>query len=149
MPDYHGVESINIGAMPLRIALVNAAYMCSINSNGKHDKPVLTSTRLLDQLRERLRYMHYCLRTEKNYIYWVRWFIRWHRLKISQRHGGKEVEAFLSMLVNERNAAPSTHRQVLSFVVFVQGSSGYRTAMDAGHWPAHADQAYSCGVVRR
>ena len=31
-----------------------------------------TPTRLLDQLRERLRYLHYSLQTEKAYPYWVR-----------------------------------------------------------------------------
>ena len=36
------------------------------------------STRLLDQLRERIRYLHYSLQTEKAYLYWARFFIRWH-----------------------------------------------------------------------
>jgi uncharacterized protein YfbU (UPF0304 family) len=36
------------------------------------------SPRLLDQLREVLRYKHYSLRTEEAYLYWVRFFIRWH-----------------------------------------------------------------------
>ena len=34
--------------------------------------PPLRSTRLLDQLRERLRYAHYSLSTERSYVYWVR-----------------------------------------------------------------------------
>lgn len=33
--------------------------------------------------------------------------------------GGKEVEAFLSMLANERKVAPSTHRQALSVLLFL------------------------------
>jgi hypothetical protein len=33
--------------------------------------------------------------------------------------GGKEVEAFLSMLANERKVAPSTHRQALSALLFL------------------------------
>lgn len=33
--------------------------------------PVFTSTRLLDQLREQIRYLHYSLRTEEAYVYWV------------------------------------------------------------------------------
>lgn len=37
----------------------------------------LQSVRLLDKLRERIRYMHYSLSTEKVYMYWVRLFIRW------------------------------------------------------------------------
>ena len=37
--------------------------------------------RLLQQLIERLRYLHYSLRTEEAYVYWVRQFIRWHGLR--------------------------------------------------------------------
>lgn len=32
--------------------------------------------------------------------------------------GGSEVEAFLSMLANERKVAPSTHQQALSALLF-------------------------------
>ena len=42
----------------------------------KHGKPVLQSIRLLDQVRERIRYLHYSLSTEKVYLYWVRFFVR-------------------------------------------------------------------------
>lgn len=38
----------------------------------------LQSVRLLDQVRERIRYMHYSLSTEKNYLHWVKFFVRWH-----------------------------------------------------------------------
>jgi len=43
--------------------------------------PPLLSVRLLDQVRERFRYLHYSLSTEKTYLYWIRFFIRWHGLK--------------------------------------------------------------------
>jgi hypothetical protein len=33
--------------------------------------PALRSVRLLDQLRERIRYFQYSLRTEQSYVYWV------------------------------------------------------------------------------
>ena len=36
-----------------------------------------SSTRLLDQLREVLRYKHYSLKTEQASVYWVRFFVRW------------------------------------------------------------------------
>ena len=93
--------------------------MYSITKPNKPRKPVLSSTRLLDQLRERLRYLHYSLRTEQNYVYWARFFIRWHGLRHPKDMGGKEVEEFLSMLANERKAAPSTHRQALSALLFL------------------------------
>ncbi len=59
----------------------------------------LHSIRLLDQVRERIRYMHYSLSTEKNYLYWVRFFVRWHGRNGVMRHpremAGPEIEAFL------------------------------------------------------
>jgi integrase len=93
--------------------------MYSINTKDKPRKPVLRSTRLLDQVRERLGYMHYSLRTEKSYVYWIRWYIRWHGVRHPKEMGGKEVEAFLSMLANVRQVAPSTHRQALSALLFL------------------------------
>lgn len=93
--------------------------MYSNNKFDKSRKAPLTSTRLLDQLRERLRYMHYSLRTEQNYVYWVRWFIRWHGVRHPKDMGRKEVEAFLSMLANVRQVSPSTHRQALSALLFL------------------------------
>lgn len=38
--------------------------------------PPLRSVKVLDQLRERIRYLHYSLRTEQAYVHWVRAFIR-------------------------------------------------------------------------
>ena len=43
--------------------------------------PAAPPQRLLDALRERLRYMHYSLRTEEAYVYWVRGFVRWAGLR--------------------------------------------------------------------
>ena len=47
-------------------------------------KPVAASApapRLLDHLREKIRYKHYSVSTEKLYLYWVRFFIRWSGLR--------------------------------------------------------------------
>jgi integrase len=75
--------------------------------------------RLLDQVRQSLRYKHYSLATEKLYVYWIRFFIRWSGLKHPKDMGAPEVEAFLSMLVNERNISSSTHRQALSAILYL------------------------------
>ena len=89
----------------------------------KPGTPVLRSTRLLDQVRERVRYRHYSLSTEKAYLYWVRFFIRWHGRAGGMRHprdmGAPEVEAFLTMLVTERKVSASTHNQALSALLFL------------------------------
>jgi hypothetical protein len=34
----------------------------------------------LDQLQERIRYLHYSVNTENSYLHWVRFFVRWHTL---------------------------------------------------------------------
>ncbi len=84
--------------------------------------PVFHSTRVLDQLRERIRYLHYSLQTEKAYVYWARFFIRWHGRNGQMRHprlmGQPEVEAFLTMLASERQVSPATHRQALNAILF-------------------------------
>jgi len=75
--------------------------------------------RLLDALRERLRYMHYSLRTEEAYVYWVRGFVRWAGLRHPRELGTGEVQDFLVMLANERRVAAATHRQALSALLFL------------------------------
>ena len=43
----------------------------------KPGSPPLKSARLLDQVKERVRYLHYSLKTEKAYLDCIRFFIRW------------------------------------------------------------------------
>ncbi|AOF80781.1 integron integrase family protein [Methyloversatilis sp. RAC08] len=81
--------------------------------------PPLKSVRLLDQLRERIRYLHYSIRTEQTYVHWVKAFIRFHRLRHPAEMGRGEIEAFLSWLANERSVAVSTHKQALSALLFL------------------------------
>jgi len=83
--------------------------------------PALQAVKLLDQLRERIRYLHYSRRTEEAYVHWVRAFIRWHGLRHPAEMGGPEVEAYLTYLAGERRLAPSSHRQALSALLFLYG----------------------------
>ena len=79
----------------------------------------LQSARLLDQVRERIRYLHYSLRTEESYLHWIRAFIRFHGRRHPRELGGEHIEAFLMWLANERGVAVSTHRQALSALLFL------------------------------
>jgi hypothetical protein len=45
--------------------------------------PPLRSARLLDQLRERIRYDHCSLKTEKSYVHWVQRFVHFHGVRAS------------------------------------------------------------------
>ena len=84
-----------------------------------HSFPPLHSTRLLDQVRERIRYLHYSIRTEHAYVHWIRAFVRFHDLRHPVEMGAPEVEAFLSWLASERKVAVATHKQALSALVFL------------------------------
>ncbi len=89
----------------------------------------LKSIRLLDQVRERIRYLHYSLSTEKVYVHWVKFFVRWHGRDGPMKHprdmGARDVEAFLTMLAVERKVSASTHNQALSAILFL-----YREVLD-------------------
>ncbi len=100
------------------------------NKPQKDAVPELQSKRLLDQVRERIRYLHYSFQTEKAYLHWARFFIRWQaRNSGAMRHprelGQAEVEAFLTMLANERQVSPATHRQAFNALLFM-----YRQVLD-------------------
>jgi hypothetical protein len=75
--------------------------------------------RLLDQLRRCIRDRFYSLRTERAYVYWCRWYIRYHGLRHPKDMGADEIRAFLSYLTNERNVSTSTHTQALCALLFL------------------------------
>ena len=81
--------------------------------------PALRATRLLDQVRERIRYKHYSLRTEQADVQRVKVFVKWSGLRHPREMGGPEIEAFLTMLATERRVAASTHNQALSALLFL------------------------------
>jgi integron integrase len=88
---------------------------------GSAPLPPLQALKVLDQLRERIRYLHYSIRTEQAYVHWVRAYIRFHGRRHPAALGCAEIEAFLSWLANERGVAPSTHRQALAALLFFYG----------------------------
>ena len=67
--------------------------------------------------------MHYSLSTEKVYLHWVKFFVRWHGRNGAMRHprdmGAPEIEAFLTMLATQRQVSTSTHNQALSALLFL------------------------------
>jgi integron integrase len=70
-------------------------------------------------LRERIRYLHYSLRTEQAYVHWARAFIRYHGMRHPRDLGQVEVEQFLAHLANERHVSVSTHKQALCALLFL------------------------------
>jgi integrase len=75
--------------------------------------------KLLDMLRRAVRDKHYSLSTKRTYVYWVRWYIRFHGLRRPKDMGGDEIRTFLSYLNNERQIAGSTYSQALCALLFL------------------------------
>ncbi len=92
-----------------------------IQSSSSQGKPRFKpqSIRLMDQVREVLRYHHYAIRTEEVYVKWILSFIRFNGRKHPRDMGKIEIEAFLSHLAVNKNCAKSTQNQALNSIVFL------------------------------
>ncbi len=78
------------------------------------------SLRLMDQVREVLRYHHYAYHTEQSYCQWILRYIRFHGGKIHPKElGAQQVERFLSNLTTVGKVSASTQRQALNAIVFL------------------------------
>jgi integron integrase len=82
-------------------------------------KFVPKSVRLMDQVREVLRFHHYAYNTEKSYVSWILQYIRFHNKKHPKDMGKHEIEAFLSHLAVNRNVTASTQNQALNAILFL------------------------------
>ena len=85
--------------------------------------PPLQSVKLLDQLRKRIRYLHYSRRTEEAYVYWVKAFVRWHGLRHPAEMGGPEVEAYLTYLAVRQTRSRRCSHNWWASMVFSHGCS--------------------------
>jgi integron integrase len=81
--------------------------------------PSASPPRLLDQVRYRVRTLHYSLRTETAYVDWIKRFILFHGKRHPSEMGVMEVEAFLSHLAVERKVSASTQNQALAALLFL------------------------------
>lgn len=91
------------------------------NSPANPDDPrfIPQAERLMDRVREVLRYHHYSIRTEEAYVKWIAAFIRFNGRKHPENMGKSEIEAFLSDLAVNKKCAKSTQSQALNAIVFL------------------------------
>ena len=76
--------------------------------------------KLMDQVRQVLRYHHYALTTERTYCKWITRFIHFYGARRHPREmNTKEIETFLSHLASEQNVSAATQRQALNAIVFL------------------------------
>jgi len=75
--------------------------------------------KLLDLVRQRIRYLHYSYKTEQAYLLWIRRYILFHGKQHPKELGGHEISAFLNYLVNKKNVSASTQNQALTALIFL------------------------------
>jgi site-specific recombinase XerD len=85
------------------------------------DKPASRSRppKLLDQMREALRYRHYSRRTEQTYCQWVKRYIRFHHVRHPAEMAEPEINAFLTHLAVKEKVSASTQNQAFSALLFL------------------------------
>lgn len=75
--------------------------------------------KLLDQVRNHIRTLHYSIRTEQAYVDWIRRFILFHNKRHPAEMGKSELEAFLTYLAVDRHVSASTQSQAKAALLFL------------------------------
>jgi len=79
----------------------------------------MAKTKLLDQVRSKIRIKHLSRSTEKIYVYWIRKYIihfdKTHPSQLSTSH----IESFLTYLAEKENVAASTQNQAFNALIFL------------------------------
>jgi integron integrase len=75
--------------------------------------------RLLDRVRSAIRERHYSRRTEQAYVFWIKRYLVFHRMRHPSGMEAGEVRQFLSHLAIARNVSASTQNQAFSALIFL------------------------------
>jgi len=73
----------------------------------------------LKSVRRTMRLRGYAIKTEKSYLYWIRYYIRFNGNKHPEDLGRNDIKRFLEHLANDRFASPATQRIALNAVMFL------------------------------
>ena len=73
----------------------------------------------LNSIRMDMRQKGYALKTEKTYLYWIKYFIIFHKKQHPQNLGSSEVQQFLSYLANNQHVAINTQKVALNALAFL------------------------------
>lgn len=85
----------------------------------KVQEATMNKPRLIDQTRNVLRLFHYSIRTEENYIQWIKRYIFFHNKRHPIEMGEKEIRVFLTHLAVDKHVSASTQNQALSAILFL------------------------------
>jgi integron integrase len=75
--------------------------------------------KLLDLVRDKIRFKHYSYSTEKTYTLWIKQYIVFHNKKHPLYMGKSDIESFLTFLATKRKVSPTTQNQAFSAILFL------------------------------
>ena len=77
------------------------------------------SKRFIPQLRLFIRQKGLAYSTEKTYLHWIIFYIRFHKMQHPKDLNSSDIDAFLTFMAVERKVSPSTQRTALNALVFL------------------------------
>lgn len=89
------------------------------SSNSRPASSCIAPPTLLGETRRIIRLRQLSQNTEKQYLGWIRRFLRFHNRRHPREVGSSGVEQFLSHLANDRKVAPATQNQALNALIFL------------------------------
>lgn len=93
--------------------------MMSLKHPKEWDMEGKNPPKLLEQVRQKIRFLHYSRKTEQAYSHWIRRFILFHNKRHPKDMAGDEIASFLNYLANKENVSASTQNQALAALVFL------------------------------
>ncbi len=75
--------------------------------------------KLLDLVRDKIRFKHYSYSTEKTYVHWIKHYILFHQKKHPIEMGKVEIETYLTKLAIQDKVSPTTQNQAFSAILFL------------------------------
>jgi len=75
--------------------------------------------KLLDTVRDKIRFKHYSIKTEQSYVGWIKRYIFFHNKRHPIEMGKMEIEQFLTWLAVNQKVSPTTQNQAFSAILFL------------------------------
>jgi len=94
--------------------------------------------KLLDIVRDKIRFKHYSYSTERTYLHWIKQYIFFHNLKHPIEMAKSEIEQYLTFLATKKRVSPTTQNQAFNAILFL-----YREVLgtDVTQWNIQALRA--------
>lgn len=102
-------------------AVVNTQILPAEGEQAPTRPAAPAQPRLMAQVRDKVRLLHYSPRTEEAYCACIKQFIYWSGMRHPGAMGAAEVEDFLTFLATHRKVSPSTQNQARSALLFLYG----------------------------